>query len=147
MSAGEHISLGSPSWIQPAATGSGPFHREEIPGVQRVKAPAQCPSSPICCWRPSCQQTGGFHCELLEVFRCSVVPTFGDSSYLKPTECHSCSHPWRKKKKLAPKADVRVCCSGRATSTSVCLSQCCWSDRTLIFGDRSWLIHLNYSIF
>lgn len=84
------------------------------------------------------EQTGAFHCELLEVFRCSAVPKFGDSSYLKPPECHSCSHPLRKKekkkKKLAPKADVRVCCSGRATSTSVCLSRCSWSDRTLIFG-------------
>lgn len=46
------------------------------------------------------EQTGAFLCELLEVFRCSVVvPKFGDSSYLKPPECHSCSHPLRKKKK------------------------------------------------
>lgn len=35
--------------------------------------------------------------ELLEVFRCSVVPKLGDSSYLKPPKCHSCSHPLRKK--------------------------------------------------
>lgn len=86
------------------------------------------------------EQTGGFHCELLEAFRCSVVPKFGDRSYLKPPECHSCSHPLQKKKKkkqLAPKADVRVYCSGRATSTSVCLSRCPWSDWTLIFGDFS----------
>lgn len=83
------------------------------------------------------EQIGGLHCELLEVFRCSVVPKFGDSSYLKPPKCHSCFHPLRKKKKLAPKADVRVCCSGRATSTSVCLSRCSWSDGTLIFGDTS----------
>lgn len=88
------------------------------------------------------EQIGGLHCELLEVFRCSVVPKFGDSSYLKPPKCHSCFHPLPKKKKLAPKADVRVCCSGRATSTSVCLSRCSWSDGTLIFGDTSWLIHL-----
>lgn len=45
------------------------------------------------------EQTGAFHCELLEVFRCSAVPKFGDSSYLKPPECHSCSHPLRKKEK------------------------------------------------
>lgn len=44
------------------------------------------------------------HCELLRVFRCSVVPKFGDSSYLKPTERHSCSHPRRKKKETRPQS-------------------------------------------
>lgn len=53
MSAGERISSGSPSWIQPTATDSGPFPREEIPGGQRVRSPAKCPSSPVSCWRPS----------------------------------------------------------------------------------------------
>lgn len=83
--------------------GSAQSPREEILGGQRVRAPAQCPSFPVSCWRPSWSKTGDFHCELLEVFRCSDVPKFGDSSYLKPPECHSCSHPLRKKRNSPPK--------------------------------------------
>lgn len=45
----------------------------------------------------------GSNFELLEVFRCSVVAKFGDSSYLKPPERHSCSHPLGKKKEKKKK--------------------------------------------
>lgn len=55
------------------------------------------------------EQTGGFHCELLEAFRCSVVPKFGDRSYLKPPECHSCSHPLQKKKKKSNSPPKQMC--------------------------------------
>lgn len=83
-------------------------------------------------------QIGGLHCELLEVFRCSVVPKFGVGSYLKPPRVPLLLTSFALKKKLAPKADVRVCFSGRATSTSVCLCRCSWLDNsTLIFGDKS----------
>lgn len=144
MSAGGRISLGSPSWIQPAVMGSGPFPREEFPAEQRVRAPALCPSSPFSCWRPSwfkLRTAGSFQmlcCRTVWrqfLFKAPRVPLLLTSFGLK------------KKKKLAPKADVRVCCSGRATSTSVCLHRCCWSDSTtLIFGYKSWLIHLKLKL-
>lgn len=89
----------------------------------------------------------------LRLFRCSVVPEFGDSSYLKPAECHSCSHPRRKKrrggrkkkKETRPQSRCAAFCSGRATSTSVCLLRCSWSRLDAYFW---WQVstHLqNYS--
>lgn len=93
MSEGECTSSGSPSWSQPAATGWEPFPPEGIPGERQAGAPARRPLPGFFCLRPLEQNRW----ELLEVFRCSVVPKLGDSSYLKPPECHSCSHPLRKK--------------------------------------------------
>lgn len=49
MSAGERIFSGSPSWIQPAVKGSGPFPQWEVPGGRRARAPAQCPSTQVFC--------------------------------------------------------------------------------------------------
>lgn len=78
----------------------------------------------------------------LRLFRCSVVPEFGDSSYLKPAECHSCSHPRRKKKKeggekLAPKADVRLSAAEGPHPPLSVYSDALGQDWTLIFGDKS----------
>lgn len=49
MSAGEYISSGSPSWIQPEVMGSGLFPREEVPGALRAREPALCPSLQVSC--------------------------------------------------------------------------------------------------
>lgn len=83
----------------------------------------------------------------LRLFRCSVVPEFGDSSYLKPAECHSCSHPRRKKKKerkkkkrkLAPKADVRLSAAEGPHPPLSVYFDALGQDWTLIFGDKSRL--------
>lgn len=76
----------------------------------------------------------------LRLLRCSVVPEFGSSSYLKPAECHSCLHPRRKKKrKLAPKADVRLSAAEGPHPPLSVYSDHLGQDWTLIFGDKSLL--------
>lgn len=132
-SAGGCISSGSPSWIRPVGMDSGPLLREETPGRWRARAPAPCPAPPVCCWRSSWSKkprrfplraAGKAFSQMLccpgvwrqFLFKAPRVPLLLTSFELK------------KKMPLAPKADVRVCCSGRATSTSVCLSRCSRSD-------------------
>lgn len=48
---------------------------------------------------------GGFHWEMLEVLRGSVVPKFVDGTFLNPSERHSCTHPLlgKKAKQSPPK--------------------------------------------
>ena len=118
MSAGAHIVLDSPSWIQQVERGLGKNPQVWISVAKPVGAWGLCSSFHISFFLPFLKRVKVESRNLEVEFYCKLGETSADSvsqglnaALFKGPKGHSCSHP--SYAALAPRADVRLSCCGR----------------------------------